>query len=151
AAQRRPGEQVQGCGPQDQPGEDPGLRSRPQIELLPKRTEKTGETVKLAARLSDTGGGIGPKVIWRVNGKTQGATTAPGLSGSPAPGRYAIMEQTLTVDPSKTNEVEILAYNSSGLLTAAPLRFQVDAWGVALRERLRLFVLAIGVDTYLRP
>jgi WD40 repeat protein len=123
----------------------------PQIELLPKRTERTGETVKLAARLSDTGGGIGSKVIWRVNGKTQGATTAPGLSGSPAPGRYAIMEQTLTVDPSKANEVEILAYNGSGLLAAAPLRFQVDAWGVALRERPRLFVLAIGVDTYLRP
>ena len=37
------------------------------------------------------------------------------------------MEQTLTVDPSKTNEVEILAYNSSGLVAAAPLRFQVDA------------------------
>ena len=123
----------------------------PQIELLPKRTERTGETVKLAARLSDTGGGIGSKVIWRVNGKTQGATTAPGLSGSPAPGRYAIMEQTLAVDASKTNEVEILAYNSSGLLAAAPLRFQVDAWGVALRERPRLFVLAIGVDAYLRP
>ncbi len=123
----------------------------PQIELLPDRTEKTGETIKLAARLSDTGGGIGAKVIWRVNGKTQGATTAPGLGGPPAPGRYAIMKQTLTVDPSKTNEVEILAYNGSGLLAAPPLRFPVDAWGVALQERPRLFVLALGVDKYLKP
>ncbi len=123
----------------------------PQIELLRDRTEKSGETIKLAARLSDTGGGIGAKVIWRVNGKTQGATTAPGLGGPPAPGRYAIMKQTLTVDPSKTNEVEILAYNGSGLLAAPPLRFPVDAWGVALQERPRLFVLALGVDKYLKP
>jgi len=125
--------------------------SAPQIELLPKRTEKIGETLRLAARLSDTGGGIGSKVIWRVNGKTQGATTAPGLGASPAPGRYMIMEQMLTVDPGKTNEVEIIAYNGPGLLAAAPLRFPVDAWGAALQQRPRLFVLAIGVDKYLKP
>jgi WD40 repeat protein len=123
----------------------------PQIELLPKRTEKTADTIKLAARLSDTGGGIGSKVIWRVNGKTQGATTAPGLGGPTDPGRYVIMTQMLTVDPSKTNEVEIIAYNGSGLLAAAPMRFPVDAWGVAIQERPRLFVLSIGVDKYLKP
>ena len=33
--------------------------------------------------MSPEGGGVGPKVIWRVNGKTQGATTAPGLGGPP--------------------------------------------------------------------
>ena len=96
----------------------------PRIELLPNRTEKSGETVKLAARLVDEGGGIGPKVIWRVNGKTQGATAPPGLGGPPTVGDYVVMEQTLTVDPSKTNEVEIIAYNGKGLLATPPLQLQ---------------------------
>ncbi len=61
------------------------------------------------------------------------------------------MEQTLTVDPSTTNEVEIIAYNGKGLLATPPLRFKVDAWGPVLQERPRLFVLAMGVDKYARP
>lgn len=123
----------------------------PRIELLPNRTEKTGETVKLAVRLIDQGGGIGPKVIWRVNGKTQGATTAPGLGRPPSLGDYVVMPQALTVDPTKKNEIEIIGYNGRGWLATPPLRFSVDAWGVATQERPRLFVLAMGVDNYLRP
>jgi WD40 repeat protein len=121
----------------------------PRIELLPKRTEKRGEKIKLAARIADQdGGGIGPKVLWRVNGRTLGATAPPSLGRPISMGDYVVMEQTFTVDPSKKNEVEIIAYNGKGLLATQPLRFTVDAWGVALKERPRLFVLAIGVDTY---
>jgi hypothetical protein len=124
----------------------------PRIELLPDRTEKKGETIKLAIRLIDVdGGGIGPKVLWRVNGKTQGSTARPDLGRPISVGDYVIMEQTLTVDPSKTNEVEIIAYNGKGRLATAPLRFPVDAWGPVLQERPRLFVLAVGVDKYATP
>jgi hypothetical protein len=122
----------------------------PGIKLLKDRTEKSGETVKLAARLNDEGGGIGAKVIWRVNGKTQGATTAPGLGGPPSVGRYVVMSQTLTVDPTKKNEVEIIAYNSAGRLATQPFRFAIDPWGVAEKERPRMFVLAVGVDKYVK-
>jgi WD40 repeat protein len=122
----------------------------PRIELLPKRTEKSGETVKLAARLVDAGGGIGPKVIWRVNGRTQGTIAVPRPAGPPMLGDYIVMEQTLTVDPSNTNEVEIVAYNGAGRLATPPLRIPVDAWGPVLQERPRLFVLALGIDKYAR-
>jgi WD40 repeat protein len=125
--------------------------SAPRIELLPNKTEKSGDIVKLAARLVDEGGGIGPKVLWRVNGKTLGATAPPGLGRPFSLGDYVVMEQTFTVDPSKTNEVEIIAYNGKGWLATHPLRFIVDAWGVAEKERPRLFVLAIGVDKYAKP
>ena len=124
----------------------------PRIELLPDRTEKSGERIKLAVRLVDQeGGGIGPKVLWRVNGKTLGATAPPGLGRPLSVGDYVVMEQTLTVDPSKKNEVEIIAYNAKGLLATTPLRFGIDAWGVAEKERPRMFVLAVGVDTYAQP
>jgi hypothetical protein len=42
-------------------------------------------------------GGIGPKVIWRVNGRTQGTTAAPLSRGPLTLGGYIVMEQTLTV------------------------------------------------------
>src|SRR5262245_57152112 len=122
----------------------------PRIELLLDRTEKSGETVKLAARLIDQGGGIGPKVIWRVNGKTQGATSAPGLGGNPSIGNFVVMPQTLTVDPTRKNEVEIIAYNGRSLLATTPLQFFIDAWGLAEQERPRMFVLAMGVNKYAR-
>ena len=45
--------------------------SAPQIELLPEaKTERAGDTVRVTVRISDTGGGIGEKVVWRVNGVT---------------------------------------------------------------------------------
>jgi Caspase domain len=121
------------------------------MELLPDRTEKSGETIKLAVRLVDQGGGIGKKVIWRIIGKTQGATTVPKLGARASVGNYVVMEQPLTVDPSKANDVDIIAYNGAGFLATPPLRFAVDAWGPVLQERPRLFVLAVGVDKYAKP
>ena len=124
----------------------------PQIELLRDRTEKSGETVKLAVRITDVdGGGIGPKVIWRVNGRTQGTTRPPLPARTLLVGDYVVMEQTLTVDPSTTSEVDVITYNGAGKLATPPLQFKIDAWGPVLQERPRLFVLAMGVDKYARP
>ncbi len=124
----------------------------PKLERLNNREKKSEGRADLAVRLTDRGGGIGEKVIWRVNGVAQGATTAPGLGGSPSPGRYAVMEQTLRFDPTRKNAVEVVAYNAKGLLATVPLRFSIDpVFGITDKPAPRLFVLAVGVDNYLKP
>ena len=56
--------------------------SAPQIEQLPERkTELINDTAKVTVRLTDTGGGIGEKVVWRVNGVTQGELSASAAAG----------------------------------------------------------------------
>ena len=123
----------------------------PQIERLLNRERNEDGKAQLAIRLTDRGGGIGEKVIWRVNGQTQGKTTMPGLAGAPSPGRYAVMPQTLTFDPTKKNEVEVTAYNGQGLLATPPLRFTIDPIFGLTERKPRLFVLAIGINDYLKP
>ena len=53
----------------------------PKLERLFNREKREGGNAKLAVRLTDSGGGIGEKVIWRVNGVAQGSTSATGLGG----------------------------------------------------------------------
>src|SRR5262249_27470565 len=120
----------------------------PQIELLEKRTEQSSDTVRLSVRITDTGGGIGSKVVWRVNGKTQGELTAADLQGRANPGRTVVMTQGLRVDPGRSNTVEITGYNADDLLASLPFKLIVDPFGVTTQERPRLYVLAIGVDKY---
>jgi WD40 repeat protein len=120
----------------------------PQIELLEKRTEQSGDTVRLSVRITDAGGGIGSKVVWRVNGKTQGDLTTANLRGPPNPGRPVVMTQGLRVDAGQSNTVEVTAYNGTDLLASLPLKMTVDPFGVTTQERPRLHVLAIGVEKY---
>src|SRR2546425_7446560 len=122
----------------------------PQIELLEQQTAQAGDTVRLAVRITDTGGGIGKKVVWRVNGRTQGELNAAVLAGqaSASLSNPAILTQGLRVDPSQQNIIDITAYNSKELLASPPFRITVDAFGVTTEERPRMHVLAIGVDAY---
>ena len=118
----------------------------PQIETIPERRgELVGDTVRLAARIVDTGGGIGDKVVWRVNGVTQGDVmeSSPSLPGQ----SFRIVEQALRIDPSKRNVVELTVYNREGLLAALPLRFEVDRY-ITTEPRPKMHVLAIGVSAY---
>ena len=124
----------------------------PKLERLLNREKREGGKAELAVRLTDLGGGIGEKVIWRVNGVAQGADTAPGLDGPVRPGRYVVMEQTLSFDPTQKNEVEVVAHNGKGLLATQPLSFTIDpVFGVLDKPKPRLYVLAVGVDNYLKP
>ena len=124
----------------------------PKLERLLNREKREGGKVELAIRLTDLGGGIGEKVIWRVNGVAQGANTASGLGGTVRPGRYVVMEQSLSLDPSQPNEVQVVAYNGKGLLATQPLSFTIDpVFGVLDKPKPRLYVLAVGVDNYLKP
>ena len=68
-------------------------------------------------RLTDTGGGIGDKVVWRVDGVTQGGLRSRNRRQQGArrlPHRVA----DLAVDPSRRNVIEITAYNGTGLLAS---------------------------------
>ncbi len=119
----------------------------PQIEPLPARPDdRTEDTVRLRARIVDTGGGIGDKVVWRVNGVTQGGLAAPAASRSVA--GYRTAEETFKIDPSKRNLVDLVAYNKAGLLASQPHRpFEVDRY-VTTERRPSMYILAIGVSSY---
>jgi WD40 repeat protein len=123
----------------------------PRIEHLEKKTERAGETVKLAVSIVDTGGGVGPRVVWRVNGQTQGRTEPEELKGAQTLSLSAFtLSETFRIDPSKENTVELTTYNGSGLLATPPLRITVHKGsGIATTEKVpRMHVLAIGVDEY---
>ncbi len=124
-----------------------GSGSPPQIEPLPARPDdRTEDTVRLRARIVDTGGGIGDKVVWRVNGVTQGSLAAPAASRSVA--GYRTAEETFKIDPSKRNIVDLVAYNKAGLLASQPHRpFEVDRY-VTTERRPSMHILAIGVSSY---
>ena len=126
--------------------------SAPRIEHLEKKTERAGDTVRLAVSIIDTGGGIGPRVVWRVNGQTQGRVEPIELKGAQAPSLSAFsLTETFRIDPSKDNIVELTAYNGAGLLATPPLRITVDKSGATTEERPRMYVLAVGVDKYRMP
>jgi WD40 repeat protein len=121
----------------------------PQIEELPGRqTERTGDAIKLALRLVDTGGGIGDKVVWRVNGVTQGEVFAPAASAPTIRGGYRIITQTLKIDSSRENDIEFTAYNGVGLLASERYRKKIDRFGESTEPRPRMHVLAVGIGDY---
>ena len=127
------------------------LDSGPVPKLEPLRNGREGGKAELAIRLTDRGGGIGEKVIWRVNGVAQGKDTAPGLGGPVLPGNYVVVEQTLYFDPKQSAEIEVVAHNGKGLLATLPLRFTFDPiFGFVDKRAPHLFVLAVGIDKYLK-
>jgi hypothetical protein len=125
----------------------------PRIELQEKRTERRDDTVKLTVRLVDTGGGIGPRVRWKVNGQTQGRVEPEELKGAQGITLSGFdVTETFRIDPGKDNIVELTTYNGRELLATAPFRITVPkVGGATAEERPRMHVLAIGVDKYRMP
>lgn len=118
----------------------------PQIEAIPRRkTERIGDTITIALRLVDTGGGIGEKVVWRVNGITQGEVSDPNAART----GYRVAEQTLRLAPGQDNIVEVTAYNGAGLLASTPWRHVEGKFGEP--SGARMHILAVGVSTYAKP
>ncbi|MGH1407494.1 MAG: eIF2A-related protein [Rhodomicrobiaceae bacterium] len=120
----------------------------PQLELKTPKTELAGSSVKLSIRVTDAGGGISNKIIWRVNGKTQGDVLIPG-----GPIEDAVtVTQGLQLDPRQKNIITVTAYNEAGLLASVPLEITVDSQGgVDIGDRPRMHVLSIGIDKYEQP
>ncbi len=125
----------------------------PRLKLLDKKTERAGGTVRISVRLSDQGGGIGSRLVWRVNGIVQGTVTPQELSGDAKTleGKSVTIAQTLRVDPSSSNRIEVTAYNLAELVTTPPLKITVESFGTTRDERPRMHVLAIGVNRYRMP
>jgi Caspase domain/WD domain, G-beta repeat len=121
--------------------------SAPQIEQVANRkTEFINDSAKVTVRLTNTGGGIGEKIVWRVNGVTQGEIRATGVQMTAGDG-YRIISQTLRLDPAQRNIIEIIAYNGKGLLASLPYHLEIDKFGETT-ERPRMFIIAVGVSNY---
>jgi hypothetical protein len=117
----------------------------PKIELL--SADRGSDTIQVAVRIVDTGGGIG-RMIWRVNAETKSLTKP--IDGPSYAGRYVVIHETLTVNPQIPNEIEITAYNGRNLSAARPVHTTIEALGMQTeeRQRPRMFVLAVAIDNY---
>jgi WD40 repeat protein len=117
----------------------------PALELVEKQTEVLEQAVRIKVRIKDEGGGIGARVVWRVDGRAQGETRAP---PSPQTGDSSVViEQVLKVDPGQHHSVQVVAYNKAGLLASVPLHVWFDKFGASITEQ-RMHVLAIGITEY---
>src|SRR5689334_9016568 len=58
------------------------------------------------------------------------------------------LPETLKLLPGQANYIEVTAYNGAGLVATTPLKITVDNFGTTTAPRPRMFVLALGVDTY---
>ena len=115
----------------------------PQIEEIPgRKAERTGDTIRIALRLVDTGGGIGEKVVWRVNGVTQGEVVTLGARRK----GFRVIEESLKLAPGQDNVIEVTAYNGAGLLATTPWRHVEGKFGE--RSGSKMHILAVGVSEY---
>jgi hypothetical protein len=116
-----------------------------------RKTEGINDTtVKIALRLVDTGGGIGDKVVWRVNGVTQGQVMAAERPALTTRGGYRLVTETLRISPAQKNVVEVTAYNGAGLLATVPYQIEIDKFGENVEPRPKMHILAVGVSDYAR-
>jgi WD40 repeat protein/uncharacterized caspase-like protein len=120
----------------------------PQIEHLAERDDRAGDTIRLSLRITGTGGGVSSRIVWKVNGVTQGNTTPPALAAVDGPLGSAVVSETLRLVPGQANEIEVTAYNYAGLVATPPFKIMIDQFGTTTAERPRMFVLALGVNKY---
>jgi Caspase domain/WD domain, G-beta repeat len=120
----------------------------PQIEGLVDKADRAGDTIRLAVRITGRGGGVGPRVVWRVNGVTQGNTTPSALAEIEGPLATIVISETLRLVSGQTNTVDVTAYNRAGLVASLPYSITVDKFGATTTARPRMFVLALGVNKY---
>ena len=117
----------------------------PQIDYLAERSDRVDDSVRLSVRITGRGGGVGSRVVWRVNGVTQGN---PALASLESPLASVVVTETLKLVPGQVNVVEVTTYNRAGLVATSPLKISIDKFGATTTARPRMFVLALGVDKY---
>jgi WD40 repeat protein len=126
----------------------------PTLELLENEIERAGDTFRIKVRIfNNERGGIGKKLIWRVNGQTQGETQPEALRNLANANDPVSVTQALKIDPNRDNIVTVTAYNGAELLATLPLRYKIDRFGTTAVDepRPRMFIVAIGVDGYSEP
>jgi WD40 repeat protein len=121
----------------------------PEIQLVSSASEARATSVNIVVRLfNSVGGGIGKKLIWRVNGVVQGETEAPELQLLSDPSGPVIVSHGVRVDPNVTNVISVTAYNQAELFATEPLVLKVDRFGITEGPRAKMYVLGIAVDHY---
>jgi WD40 repeat protein len=121
-----------------------GSGAAPRVEIVspaPSAAQQS-ETVAVAVKLTDQGGGIG-RVEWRVNGVTVAVTQAP-------PGPSVSLTQEVALDRGP-NTVEAVGYNGRNLLASAAARVALTWNAPATAAKPNLHVLAIGINDYRDP
>ncbi len=103
----------------------------------------TTELVKVDARITDRGKGIG-RVEWRANGVTVAVGPSPAVAGG-----VAVVTQEIALDLGD-NVIEVLAYTANNLLASLPARttIRLDTTAGVGSTKPRLHVLAIGINAY---
>jgi WD40 repeat protein len=115
------------------------------------KPDVAGSSIRISVRVVDAGGGIGQDVEWRVNGVLAGSPQSVSSGAAGGDDGYRIVTETLRLDSSRTNIVEVTAYNAAGLLASEPYRLTVDPFGISEGARPRMFILSIGVSEYDNP
>jgi WD40 repeat protein len=107
----------------------------------------TGE-VSVEGAVTEQGGGIG-RIEWRLNGRLVGIDTRglERIQDNAAANTAIKISQKMVLDAGD-NVVEVLAYNTRGLVASQSSRITIKAIGPAIAAKPRLFVLAVGVNDY---
>jgi hypothetical protein len=121
--------------------------SAPQIEHLKEKDDRAGNTIRISLRITGTGGGVGKRIDWKVNGVGQGNPTPAVLASVDGPIASVVVTETLKLVPGQVNDIDVTAYNHANLLATPPFRISIDRFGTTTAQR-RMFVLAMGVNKY---
>jgi WD40 repeat protein len=121
----------------------------PEVQLLENKTDILDSSVRIRVRVIDQGGGIGDRVVFRVDGNPQGETRTPPMTEGGT--NAVVVERVIPVDPSKDHVVEVTAYNRTGKFASEAQPFHVNAFGASLTAPPAMWVLAIGINDYATP
>jgi WD40 repeat protein/uncharacterized caspase-like protein len=117
----------------------------PVVEIVATapRSGAEAELIKIEARITDRGKGIG-RIEWRANGVTVAVAQAPIVASG-----VAVVAQEIFLDPGD-NTIEVVAYNEANLLASIPARttLQLDASAISNSAKHILHILAVGINDY---
>lgn len=120
----------------------------PQIEVLDQARNLDQNTVSIRIKLTDMGGGIGAKLVWRVNGVTQGSNNVENQFGGHSDKGFIIQERTLSIGQNSRVTIEVAAYNQSGLLASDRKTIEIEAGKILSARRPDMYIVAVGIDRY---
>ena len=111
------------------------------IADLPANGKTVSDVIKLKARITDRGKGIG-RIEWRVNGVTAAVGSAPWSDS-----QDHLLTQELALDAGD-NIIEVVAYNRANVLASAPASATISYAAPPEQAKPKLHILAIGVNDY---
>jgi WD40 repeat protein len=117
----------------------------PQVSIISPKEADVLQVSNLSVqlRLVNKGGGIG-RLEWRVNGVTLGVENL-----EPRKSLESEVELSRSFSLGEgANFIEVVAYNSKNLIASVPATVAVTLAPVAGKQPSRLFVVAVGVDSY---